>query len=92
MLTPNQRSTNLFQMLEDSINTSAIKEDFEMLNKVNANRVQNKQLKVIHKKSRIICVLQCDNSSLLQISSEMIRHFMILSPVCRSLYTIPSVS
>lgn len=84
MKTPSMRPIVLIQMLEDSLKTSTLKEDFEILSKVNSNRVQSSQLKIFHKKSRMICVLQNEDNGTLETSSEMIRNFMTLNPICKA--------
>lgn len=75
-------------MLEDSLKTSDLKEDFEILSKESANRVQNSQLKIFHKKSRLICVMQNDNNGTLELPSQMIRNYMTLNPICKSFHFI----
>lgn len=55
---------------------------FQMPTKVNSNRVQKQQLKIIHKESGIECFLLFDNDISVTTASQIINDFIALKPIC----------
>lgn len=75
----------ILQIYESSLNLLSLKQDFELLDKVRANRVHTQQLKILHRTSQIQCVLQFESNSKVNRSSEIIHKYMIFNPVCKQL-------
>lgn len=80
----NQEPDTILTLMEKSLKTSGLQQDFELLGKIRVNRVQSQQLKLLHKVSRIECVLRFDaGDSKVEESSEIIRIYMTLHPLCK---------
>lgn len=62
--------------------SSNLQKEFDVLGLLDANRAQKQQLKLIHKSSRIECLLQFDNDPTLEFSSKIIKNYIDLSPQC----------
>lgn len=75
----------VLQIYVTSLNLVSLKQDFELLDKVRANRVRTQQLKILHKTSQIQCVLQFESNSTVNRSSEIIHKYMTFNPVCKQL-------
>ncbi|XP_055323571.1 uncharacterized protein LOC129578676 isoform X2 [Sitodiplosis mosellana] len=76
----------LLQKFENSFkNSSRLSSEFELLEKIEANRVQGSQLKILHKKSRIPCILHFGENTRMKSSSQIIHNYMTLSPICKDL-------
>lgn len=74
----------LLQKFENSFKTaSRLSSEFGILQKLEANRVQGKTLKLLHKKSRIQCILHFGDNTAMKLSSQIIHNYMTLSPICK---------
>lgn len=69
--------------MEDSLKTSGLQRDFELLGTIETNRVQKQQLKIVHKKSGIHCVLRFDSKSTVMLASKLVHDFLALNPICK---------
>lgn len=77
----------LLKKFENSFkNSSRLDSEFEILQKVEANRVQGNQLKLLHKKSRIQCILHFGDNTAMKRSSQIIHNYMTLSPICKCFF------
>lgn len=64
--------------------SSNLQRDWEIVGMINASRVQKKQLKMIHKKSGIECMLRFDNNNTtVESASKIIQNYMVLNPMCK---------
>lgn len=80
----NQQPDILLNAVQESLKISGLQQDFDLLGKISANRAQSQQLKLLHKESRIECLLQFDGGdSKVEESSEIIRIYMNLHPICK---------
>lgn len=71
--------------LEDSLKTSGLQQDFDLLGSIDANRVVKNQMQTMHKKSRIQCVLLFDRDSSVEKASKILSDYMTLNPICKSI-------
>lgn len=70
----------------NSLGTSGLERDFDFLCHIKPNRVQFGQLKVLHKKSNIQCVLKFEDAqhkSRYSKQTKIIRAYMDLHPICK---------
>lgn len=72
------------------LNTDAQKY-FELPVKVNSNRVQKQQLKMVYKESRIECLLLFDNDISVSNATKIIDDFIALKPICTFLVLFLSI-
>lgn len=80
----NQQPDTLLIAVQKSLKTSGLQQDFDFSGKVCANRVRSQLLILIHRESRIECLLQFDaGDSKVEESSEIIRMYMNLHPLCK---------
>lgn len=73
----------LFEIL---LKTTVLQQHFEFIGHTEANRVQDVQTKILHRKSGIECVLQFDTESTFQQSEQatkIISDYMDLHPMCK---------
>lgn len=74
-------------MFENLLKTSdPLKNDFELLDHIKANRVQNEQLIVRHIKSGIKCILQFATEPVLlyaEQTKKIILDYLSLHPLCK---------
>lgn len=75
-----EATTQSFQKLMEKL--SNLQKEFDVLGLFDANRAQKQQLKLIHKSSRIECLLQFDTDPTLELSSKIIKNYIDLSPQC----------
>lgn len=59
---------------------------FDLPEKINSNRVLKQQLRIVHKKSRIECILLFDNDISVVKASKIIKDFIALKPICKYLW------
>lgn len=74
----------------NSLGASGQQQDFELLCHVKPNRVQYGQLKVLHKKSKIQCVLKFEDAqhkSRYSKQTKIILGYMSLHPLCKPLFS-----
>lgn len=69
--------------MQDSLKTSGLQRDFELVGSIETNRVQDRQLKIVHKKSGIHCLLRFDSNSTVVLASKLVRDFLALNPICK---------
>lgn len=85
-------STRALQIsFENLLKTTDLKQDFEFLCNIKANRVQSDRIKVLHKKSGIKCSIQftSEKEKLRYLKkTQIIQDYMTLHPMCK---TIPSL-
>lgn len=74
---------SLLRSLEESLKTSGLQQDFELLSSINASQAPRKQIKILHKKSRIRCVLLFDNQSTVELATKVISDYMTQFPICK---------
>lgn len=55
---------------------------FEVPIKINSNRVQKEQLKIVYKESGIECMLMFDNEITVSDAAKIINDFIALKPIC----------
>lgn len=74
----------VLQKFENLFETSAkLRSDYGILGKEKASRVHGNQLKIVHKKSHIQCVLHFEESIAIRRSSQIIQDYMTFSPICK---------
>lgn len=78
----------LMRSLEDSLKTTGLQQDFDLLGSIDANRVVKNQMRIMHKKSRIQCVLLFDRDSSVEKASKILSDYMTLNPICKSILCI----
>lgn len=76
----------LLTIVKNDLNTSGIEQDFEFEGQINANRVHMDQLKIVHRNSRIECLVELrPESSLKRVkkTSQIIVDYMGFHPMCK---------
>lgn len=71
---------------------SRLSSEFEITQKVEANRVQGSQLKLLHKKSGIQCILHFGDNTEIKKSSQIIDNYMTLNPICKCFIVLANES
>lgn len=74
----------LLQKFENSFKLSSrLSSEFEILSKTMANGTTGSQLRILHKKWRIQCILHFEENTTIMTSSQIIHDYMQLSPICK---------
>lgn len=71
--------------IEESFKTAGLQHEFQFIEKIKANRVQNEQLKVLHKLSGSSCLIEFNTKSRLnrvQQAAKIIQNYSDLHPMC----------
>lgn len=79
-------SRELEVLIEDLLKTTGLQQDFEFLSNVQDDRTHFGQLKVLHKDSNIVCVLNFSTGAMFlqsEKATKIIRDYMSLHPMCK---------
>lgn len=78
----NENSHEVQHSFETFIKTSSLQTDFQVLEPIHGDRVQNRRLQAIHKSSAILCQIHFDLNFETAKSSQIIRNCILHSPLC----------
>lgn len=78
-----QNPLEIFQSFEMLFRTEGIQSDFKVLSSIKGDRVQKRRIQAIHNESGILCSIQLDSSFELVESSQIIRNYIMHSPICK---------